>query len=54
VEVARTKATAAIDKLCSPPGYAPDCGGPYPDGAVWSNLMAIAVDGFVGPNYCSE
>jgi hypothetical protein len=54
VELARSKAAAAIDKLCAPAGYAPDCGSPYPTGASWSYLMGIAVDGFVGPNYCGE
>ena len=54
IEVARSKAATAIDKLCAPAGASPTCGGPYPDGAMWANLMGIATDGFIPPTYCGE
>jgi hypothetical protein len=54
VEVARSKAALAIDKYCALPGFSPDCGFAYPTGTEWSNLMGLAVDGSVGPNYCGD
>jgi hypothetical protein len=52
------KATAAIDKICSPPPpktiARPDCPTPdqYPSGAQWVNLVDIAISGNIPTTYC--
>jgi len=30
------------------------CGGPYPDGAMWAELMAIGGDGPMSYIYCGD
>ena len=41
------KAIASVDKRCSAAGAIPDCSSPddYPTGAMWANLVHIAVEG---------
>jgi hypothetical protein len=52
------KSSAGVDKKCSlvVPSANPDCGGPdnYADGATWSNLVDIAVNGNVPGTYCDS
>jgi len=49
------KTIAAIDKVCVGP-FKADCSGPdaddYPDGATWTNLVDVAIQGNVPSTYC--
>jgi hypothetical protein len=51
------KSAAAIDKYCNEsliPDAKPDCGGSYPDGATWTHLIDLAVDGPITPTFCAS
>lgn len=52
------KAIAGIDKKCNQvvPNANPDCPGPdqYPDGASWTNLVNIVIEGNVPTIYCAS
>lgn len=55
VNKADGKSIAKIDKKCADIGASPDnCGGPYPDGASWVNLVDIAITGNVPGTYCGS
>jgi len=51
------KSAAAIDKYCNEsliPDAKPDCGGSYPDGATWTHLIDLAVDGTIAQTFCAS
>jgi hypothetical protein len=54
---AEAKSVASIDKICNDvevPHSEPECLGPYPDGAAWTNLFSIAVAGNIPSRYCGS
>src|SRR5262249_1568483 len=54
---AAAKSAAAIDKPCDEtlyPDAKPDCGGSYPNGTTWTNLITSVVDAMIAPTYCAS
>jgi len=50
----QSKAVTSIDKVCGPAGASPACGGSYPNGSMWAELMGIAVDQSIPWTYCGD
>ena len=54
---AKGKSVAVIDKYCNDALYSdsvPECGGAYPNGASWANLVDVWINGLINPTFCAS
>jgi len=57
LNAASAKAARQIEKYCNAtlyPDSPPDCGGPYPSGAIWAHLIDLVVDAYIPQIYCAS